>query len=148
MLENSFGPNDKSESIVVAVILQNSDVNASLAYSSIAGWKYLTPSWSARDRTWLVCGLVSYLKAIDHVWIVFETFILYPWKGCDILFPREDASFGMLLHLPRDVLCVLFSLPRTPARGTAPSTPAPGAWSLQEVGRREEQLARDSQARI
>lgn len=148
MFENSFGTNDKSESIVVALVLQNSDVNASLAFSSIAGWKYLTPSWSARDWTWLVCGLVSYLKAIDHVWIVIETFILYPWKGCDILFPQEDASFGMLLRPPRDVLSALFSLPRTPARGTAPLAPAPGAWSLQEVGRREEHLARGSQARI
>lgn len=106
--ENNHWLSDKSECIVVALVWQNWDISAILAYSSIAGSKYLTPSLSARDLTWLVCGLGSYLKAIDRVWIVFEIFILYPWKGRSILFPQEYTSFSMLWRPPCDVLRLLF----------------------------------------
>lgn len=133
VFENNLWLSDKSERIVVALVWQNSDISAILAYSSIAGSKYLTPSLSARDLTWLVCGLGSYLKAIDRVWIVFEIFILYPWKGRSILFPQEYTSFSMLWRPPCDVLRLLFPSHChlclwDRSSGTCPRA-TPGSWS-------------------
>lgn len=98
MFENNLWLNYKSGSILLwPLVLQNSDINAILAYSSIADSKYLTPSLNARDLTWLVCGLGSNLKAINLFWIVFEIFIAYLWKGCSILFLQTDSSFSTFL---------------------------------------------------
>ena len=108
MFENNLWLNYKSESIFVALALQNWGINAVLTYSLIGDSKYLTPSLSARDLTWLVCGLGPITKrVIDHVWIVFEIFILYQWKGCNILFPQEYSSFNMFSLPPCDVLHLL-----------------------------------------